>query len=218
MKKAIFGFSVAALALAGAAVAHAGSHGAGAHGMMSGADPMGDKTVTRAEAQAHAGEMFAKLDANKDGKLDKADREARHAAHKAEMFARLDANKDGSISKDEFAAAHSARGEGREGKHHEGMAPEGKSRGEPGQRGHGKMRGMGMMMLGMADANKDGAVSKDEFTAAHAGHFDKVDTDKDGKITPTERKAAHAKLRGKMRDHMGKMHGGHDMPPPPPAN
>lgn len=210
MKKAIFGFSVAALALTGAAVAHAGSHG-----MKSRADPMGDKTVTRAEAQAHAGEMFAKLDANKDGKLDKADREARHAAHKAEMFARLDANKDGSISKDEFAAARSGRGEG---KHHEGMGPGGKSRGEPGQRGHGKMRGMGMMMLGMADANKDGAVSKDEFTAAHAGHFDKVDTDKDGKITPAERKAAHAKLRGKMRDHMGRMHGGHDMPPPPPAN
>ena len=40
-------------------------------------DRMGDKTVTRAEAEARAREVFARLDVNHDGKLDKADREGR---------------------------------------------------------------------------------------------------------------------------------------------
>jgi len=61
------------LAVSGAAIAH--NHGAG-HGPGHG-DPMGDKTVTRAEAQTHAAAMFARMDVNKDGKIDAGDREAR---------------------------------------------------------------------------------------------------------------------------------------------
>ena len=77
-----------------------------------------------------------------------------------------------------------------------------------GKRGHG---GMGMMMGKMADTNKDGAVSRAEFLAAHDAHFAKVDANKDGSITPDERKAAMAQ----MREHKGKMRGAGA---PPPAN
>ena len=198
IKRAMLGVSVALLAVSGAAIAH--NHGAD-HG-----DPMGDKTVTRAEAQTHAATMFAKMDINKDGKIDAGDREARQMAR----FDRADANKDGSVSRDEFAAARKAAGERR---------AEWKAKGEHGERGeHGKRmgghgRGMkgGMMMLAMADTNKDKAVSKDEFLAAHAKHFNQVDANKDGSLTPDERKAAMAK----MREHMKSMRGEGGMTPPP---
>ncbi len=194
MKKTLIGLSLVALAAGGVAIAQP----------MGGPDrdPMGGKTVTRAEAQAHAAEMFAKMDANKDGKLDAADREARRGA----MFERLDTDKNGAISRDEFNARHQrAQGE------REGMKGEG--RGGHGMRGmHGKKGMGGMMMMRMADTNKDGAVSRDEFLAAHAKHFDMADANKDGNLTPEERKAAHAKMREHMRGMKGGMagHEGHE--------
>ena len=201
MKKLTLGLTAATMALIGAAaLAQAGPMG----GMKM--DPLGDKTVTRAEAQAMAGQMFDKMDANRDGKLDQADREAHRAERRAKMFDKLDSDKNGAISRDEFNVAHKdgdQRGWGHGGK--------------GGQGAKGGMRGMGHgggMMLGkMADANKDGAVSKDEAMAAHAKHFDLADANRDGKLTPDERKAAHQK----MRDMMGKMHGRGMPPPPPPA-
>lgn len=151
-------------------------------------DAMGDKTVTRAEAQAKAGEMFARMDANKDGKIDQADR----GAKRGQMFDRLDANKDGAVSRDEFAAAQKAR----DGKSRDGQARDGQARksgeGRMGKHGGGKR---GQMMLRMADANKDGAISRDEFMAAHGKHFDMTDANKDGTITAAERKAQAAKMR-----------------------
>ena len=68
MKKLTIGLSVAALAIAGTAYA-------GQHGMRG--DGNGDGVVTRVEAQAKSAEMFARMDANSDGKIDAADREAR---------------------------------------------------------------------------------------------------------------------------------------------
>jgi len=72
-------------------------------------------------------------------------------------------------------------------------------------------------MMGMADTNKDGAVSRDEFLTGHARHFDMADANKDGSLTAEEREAAHAKMREHMRGmkgegHMGGMHGEHDAP------
>ncbi len=150
--------------------------------------------ATRAEAQARAAEMFARMDANKDGKLDQADR----AAREGERFARMDTNKDGSISRDEFAAARKPRegaGEGRRGGegHH----------GKMGARRHGGGK-MGAMMGRMADANKDGTVTKDEFVAAQTRRFDMVDTNKDGTISAEERQAARSSMRERMREMRAK--------------
>src|SRR5690606_18457150 len=99
MKTLTIGLSLAALALAG--TAHAAPDAS--------ARPDRDRTVTRAEAQTRASQVFARLDVNKDGKIDAGDRQARAAAR----FDKLDANKDGQLSRDEFTArqARADRGE-----------------------------------------------------------------------------------------------------------
>ena len=71
MKKLTLGLSAAVLALAGAAYAQPGMHAK--H------DTDGDGVVSRAEAQAHADQIFSRMDANSDGKLDQADRDRRLA-------------------------------------------------------------------------------------------------------------------------------------------
>ena len=202
MKKTMIGLSLLAVSLAGSAFA--------AETMQAG-DPLGDKTMTRAEFMAKGTDMFAKMDANRDGKLDTADRAARHGA----KFDQLDTNKDGNVSRDEFIAAHARGGMHDAGKMEAGGMDHGKmdhgnmaGGGKHGGR-HGKAGGMGhagghggMMMLKMADTNGDNAVSKEEFAAAHAKHFDLIDTNRDGQVTKAERQAAHQKMRA-----MGGMHG-----------
>lgn len=203
MKTSLFAFALLSTGLATAAVAQSGP---------ADADPLGGKTVTRAEMMAQAGTQFDQMDTNKDGKLDRADRAAEHG----KKFDAMDTNKDGSLSRAEFDAAHQAMGE---------------KRGERGKRGEGRMGGkrgegrMAGMMLRMADANKDGAVSREEFQAARGKMFDTADSNKDGKLTPEERKAHHAQMRERMGKRGQRGPGGHgdhgahgDMPPPPPAN
>lgn len=178
-------------------------------------DADGDKTVTWAEARTKSDSMWAKLDVNSDGKLDKGDREARMA----ERFSKIDTDRNGSISQAEFMAHHSAMGgagqkaDGADGKR-EGWKGRGK-----GRMGHHGMMGGGMAMMAMADSNKDGAVSRAEYDAGVKMHFDMADANKDGKITPEERRAAMKSMMGKMRGpggHHGAM--GDGPPPPPPAD
>lgn len=161
------------------------------------AAPGGDRnaTQTRAEAQAKAAEMFARMDANKDGKLDAADRAAKRTEMQAKMFERLDADKDGNISKAEWdqhgadrAANRAERGEPR------ADAGEGKR----GMRGHhGKRGGHHDMMMGKADTDGDKAISQAEFQTAALARFDAADANKDGQVTPEERKAQHGVWRAK---------------------
>ncbi|MET0589426.1 MAG: EF-hand domain-containing protein [Novosphingobium sp.] len=182
MKKLTIGLSVAALAIAGVAYAAPGQRG----------DADNNGTLTRAEAQAHANERFTKMDANKDGKLDAADREARQTA----MFDRIDTNKDGQISRQEFAAGRDRGGFGAEQAGTEaGRGPDGKHRmgHRGGWGGPGGPRGGGMMQL--ADANKDGAISQAEFSAASLQHFDRADANKDGQVTKEERQATFKAMR-----------------------
>jgi hypothetical protein len=187
-KKQTIGLSVGGLALA---VALAGAAYAA----------QADRSVTRAEAQAHAAQMFTRLDVNHDGKLDPADRTARRAA----AFAQIDANKDGQISPAEFSAGRPAApagmgpdGMGRHGGDHAGMGRDGGGRhGGMGHRMGGG--GMGAMMLTMADANTDGAISQAEFTDATLQHFNMADSNKDGTLTSTERRAAHEAMRARMQ-------------------
>lgn len=148
-------------------------------------------SATKADAQARAVDMFAKMDVNKDGKLDQADRAARQAEH----FNRMDTDKDGKLSQEEFAAGRPKR---------EGMArrpnaapPIDGKMGRGGRGGHGAMG----MMARMADTNKDNAISRDEFLAAHGKHFEMMDANKDGTVTAAERQGA----RAKMREHMKAM-------------
>ncbi|MEY4160128.1 MAG: hypothetical protein RLZZ136_749 [Pseudomonadota bacterium] len=181
-----------ALALSTAALAYAGIASAAPQG-----DPMGDKTVTRAEAEAKARAMFDKLDVNHDDKLDRADREA----HMADQFKTIDSDSNGAISPAEFKAAHE-------------HAPGDKG---PGAMGQIKHPMMAMLMLHKADTNHDNAVSRDEFVAAALGHFDKADANHDGQLTAQERRTAMKAMRDRMRAMRGQ-HGHEAMgdgPPPP---
>ncbi len=189
MKKITLGLSLVALSIAG--VAYADHHDS---------DADGNRSVARAQAQAHAAAMFARMDVNKDGKLDAADR----ATQEAEKFARIDTNKDGTLSRDEFGAGrnHGAGANGAE--RPDRMAHRG---------GNGAKRGS-MMLLRMADTNQDQSVTSAEFTAAHLKRFETSDANKDGTLTREERQAAKAKMREHMRSQKGDRMGRHDMAPP----
>lgn len=149
-------------------------------------------TQTRAEAETRAAGMFARMDANKDGKLDATDRAAKRTEMQAKMFERLDANKDGNISKAEWdqhgadrAARRAERGEKRA---DAGEAGDGKRHAMRGH--HGKRGGhRGMMVMGKADTDGDKAISQAEFLTAALARFDAADANKDGQVTPEERKA-----------------------------
>ena len=211
MQKSLIGLTLLSLGFAGSAYAAE---------TMPGGDPLGDKSMTKAEFQAKGAAMFARMDANQDGKLNAADR----AAHMGQKFDMVDANHDGALSRDEFMAKHQR---GLSGVGADGAGSDGKRRG-----GHHAGGGHDGMMLRMADTNQDGAVSKDEFMTTHVKHFDLMDANHDGQLTKAERQAAREKMRamagmGGGKRHSGKhggKHGGHDMramgdmPPPPPAN
>jgi hypothetical protein len=169
-------------------------------------------TLTWADAKAKADEAWTRLDVNKDGKLDQSDRDAKMAG----MFDKIDTDHNGSISKDEFIAHHrNMMDDHKDGKgnmppppmagmEHDG--PEGRGEHGRGHRGGGMMGHGAMGMLMMADANKDGVITRAEFDAATKAHFDKADANHDGKVTPEERRAAFGKMHA--RD-------GEPMPPPP---
>lgn len=159
----------------------------------------GNAVQTRADAQARATQMFAKMDANKDGKLDATDRAAQRAERQAKTFASLDADGNGSISKAEWdkhgadrAAKRAERGEKRA---EAGEAGEGKRHGMRG--GHGKRGGHHGMMMGKADTDGDKAISQAEFQTAALARFDAADANKDGQVTPEERQAQRGAWRAK---------------------
>lgn len=186
-KKLLIGGGAIASAAFAAAVAFA------APDAMGKADTDGDGAISKAEVTAIASANFAKMDINKDGKLDAADREAKHKAH----FDALDADKNGSISEAEFTAARQERMEkrGKPGEGHMGMD-------HKRMQGHGKRGGhqllRGLMMLKMADANGDKAVTQAEMTALIDTHFAKADTNNDGKISNAEHVAARKAMHERM--------------------
>jgi len=56
-----------------------------------------------------------------------------------------------------------------------------------------------MMMGRGADANKDGAVTQAEFTAAALARFDRMDLNKDGQVTKDERQQARKAMHDEWR-------------------
>jgi len=191
MKKTItLGLSAAAMLITGVAYAAPGDATAKR-------DP--NAVITRADAQAQAQARFTRMDVNKDGKLDQADRDARRSAMQTRMFERLDTNKDGQISKAEFAAAKGPEGRrgGKEARGQEARGQEARAKGEGFGRHHGRHGGMRGMR--MADADKNGVITQAEFTQAALARFDRLDADKDGKVTPAERQAAREAMKAKWQ-------------------
>lgn len=171
MRKLTLVLSTAALALSGTAVAQTAP-----------AAPVRDRTpmadMTRAQVQSRAEARFARMDANKDGTIDQADRQARHG----QMFDRMDTDRNGSISRAEFDAAHANRADkqaGRGGKRH--------------------MAGMAGGKRGMMGAAR-GPMTRQAFVDRALSMFDRADANRDGTVTAAERKAAGAAMRGQWRE------------------
>ena len=110
----------ALLAVAGVALAQGGP----------GERPDRNADVTRQQVIERADRMFARLDANHDGRFTpdeaRAMGEQRRSEMMGRMFDRLDANHDGNISREEFASAHRGMrggpgGPGGPGMHHRRM-------------------------------------------------------------------------------------------------
>ncbi len=88
-----------------------GRHGGHRGGRMMQADKDGDGRISKAEAAAEPkfAERFDKMDTNKDGFVDRADREQMGREHREKWFADADANKDGKLSKAEMDGADAKR-------------------------------------------------------------------------------------------------------------
>lgn len=163
-------------------------------------DADGNGVLTRAEAQANSAQMFARMDANKDGKLDAADRSARHAERQAKMFASLDADGNGSISKAEWDK-HSADRAAKRGEKRAEAGEPGEHKRDGMRDGHRGKRGghydMGERMMGKADTDGDKAISQAEFQTAALARFDAADANKDGQVTAEERQAQRGAWRAR---------------------
>lgn len=174
--------------------------------------PMAAKVQTRAEVQAKVAEHFAKVDANRDGVITKAEADAAMQGFRAQMaerrkdhrddrrenvFERLDSNRDGAISRAEWDAGAAQREQRIASRDHNGDGrPDGRGFKKNGLRGSG---GFGGQMFEMADTNKDGRVTLQEAQAAALQHFDMADANRDGRITPDERRQMHERMRAAPR-------------------
>lgn len=147
--------------------------------------------LTKAQLLSRADARFDAMDTNKDGKLSAQEREAtrsegRHGGRAAAMLTRVDTNKDGLISRAEHRAAAEVRF-ARIDANKDGTIEAGERPGFREKRG-GKRLGMrGHRMAMMADANRDGAISRTEYDAAAAQRFARLDTNRDGKLDRNDR-------------------------------
>jgi hypothetical protein len=155
--------------------------------------PGPDGDITRQQAIARADEMFARLDANRDGRVTADEMQTMRGMRgmgerrggggdmRQHMFDRIDANHDGMISREEFAQAHSMG---------EGAGPE---MGPPPGRPEGPDGGrvMGARMLG-----EQGFITLEQMRARALERFDRADANHDGILTAAERQAARERRRG----------------------
>ncbi|HTM96234.1 MAG TPA: hypothetical protein VL100_10535 [Croceibacterium sp.] len=144
--------------------------------------------MTRAQVEQRTVAAFERMDANKDGVFDTADREARktqrsewRAKRHEARFAQLDADSDGAISKAEFDAP---RERGAKGGQHAGK--------RFGHRAH-RMGGFGGR--GMFKAGGGQSMTQAQVTAAALERFDRTDANKDGTVTADERREAFKAFR-----------------------
>ncbi len=117
---------------------------------------------------------FDRVDANKDGFIERSES---HAAREA-IFARLDANKDGRLTPEELAGSRRPRSQSsraRDGGVNSQPAtpPSGTTTGRPPRVSRGFQR---------LDTNQDGFISRAEWLAADNARFERCDTNKDGKL------------------------------------
>lgn len=138
------------------------------------------RDVTRQEVINRVDETFARLDANRDGRVTPEERRAaaeqRRAAMVDRVFDRLDADDNGSISREELRDGR-RRGPGR-----------GRGMRMTGPGGPGGPRGMGPR-----------EVTREEMRERALARFDRMDANRDGTVTADERRQAFESRRERMR-------------------
>lgn len=142
------------------------------------AKPAQPARPTKASIEKDAKQVFARIDTNGDGKVERAEADkayavivanetARRAKFEAESFAKLDTNKDGSISRQEFSAAVAPLKAGKE------------------------------AWFDANDIDRNGRVELNEATARALRNFELVDADKNGTLSDEEMRAARGRLAAK---------------------
>lgn len=149
-----------------------------------------DAANAKGDKAGHRHGMFQHLDANKDGKVTKA--EAKTVADA--RFAKLDANKDGAITQEEAKKFH----ETMRAEHQKKRADQGDDKSCAGK-GDEKHAHRGAGLFKMSDANNDGKITRAEAAKMEEKRFARLDANKDGVITQEEAKAAHKNRRNGSR-------------------
>jgi len=144
------------------------------------------------------GDMLARLDANKDGVVTKAEAIAAADAR----FARADTNADGKITQDEVEAKRAAM----RAKWQQRRIAQGDQAGDPAKPAHAGMHHHGHHgdMTKQLDGNGDGIVTKAEAEAAATAHFDKMDANHDGRIDQAETAAIKARMQARVAEMRAK--------------
>lgn len=142
-------------------------------------------SVTRADTLTMASQRFDRIDANKDGMIDAAEMAAHHSQMEQRRAQRMAAR--AAKRTDEAAANEAATAARRE--PWEKLA---KARAEA-------RSAQGEFGFAMRDADGDGLITREEFTAPAMKRFDRADANSDGVITPEERAA----MRGARRMRRG---------------
>ena len=166
-----------------------------------GATAIGGSAVAVAQNQAAPAGTPRPLraDTDGDGNLTRAE----FLARAEQRFATMDADKNGTVTRAERRAARQAmRAEGGKRGHRGGWD---NHRRGPGGAGMGRPGGM----LQRLDADKDGRVSRAEFSQPMTRHFDLIDANKDGFVDQSEAQTA----REKMRASRGQRGPGANVPP-----
>lgn len=204
--------SVVCLSLASVAVAGPGGGQRGQHGMAGEAlaeyvfarlDANQDGRVTRAEVDGEAQRIFARMDANKDSELTQSETaEGVGVVAREEIEARfksLDTNADGRVTAAESKLP--ARFFARLDKNSDQAVTRDEIQAAP------KLGAKGSEFAFKAlDANRDGKVTRAEGTELALSRFDYVDTNRDGAITRAELDAQleqKGKRRGKHERRSG---------------
>lgn len=173
MRKSTVIAATAAALLAGASIVHAQGPAKpgpdGSRGGLQTADADKDGRISRAEHASHASERFTRMDVNKDGFIDQADRQQRMQQRHAERFEELDGDHDGRITRAEFEAAHAKRMARNMASRAEREAAGKPVRPMPTDQARQKRHDA---MFARLDGNKDGAVTRAEFDAARTAKRD----------------------------------------------
>lgn len=155
MKRTILTLSLSAVALAGGGVAIAQERAA----ERAQAPRDAEHTITLAAMQQRGERIFARMDANGDGVIDRADR----AARQADRFAKMDLDGDGEVSRAEMQSAREARLERRQ---------ERREARRNARQASGKTDRFAML-----DLDGSGGLSQEEMATARAQRGDRTSTE-----------------------------------------